>query len=71
MCLLLKLRRDSLCKSNVWGSICTLDVISEEGYSVFLELFIKRMSQMTQMTTAALYHSLAVVFVFLGQSMKK
>lgn len=39
--LLLQLRRDILCKSNVCGYICALDVISEERYPVFLGLLIK------------------------------
>lgn len=71
MYLFLELQRDILCKSNVLGYICALDVISEQRYSVFLGLFIKRMSQVIKCLQQLFTTLLGEVFVSLGQSMKK
>lgn len=71
MYLFLELQRDILCKSNVLGYICALDVISEQIYSVFLGLFIKRMSQVIKCLQQLFTTLLGEVFVSLGQSMKK
>lgn len=51
--------------------MCALDVISEQRYSLFLGLFIKRMSQVIKCLQQLFTTLLGEVFVSLGQSMKK
>ena len=69
--LFLELQRNILWKSNVFDYICALDAISAQRYSIFLWLFIKRMSQATKRLQQLFATLLAAVFVSSGQPMKK